>query len=126
MTPLSVSTMRFPAASRTTPTGPSIAAAVGETLLGGALPATVEMVFCPYATLPSNNNSDAKNVRTKYRSTRLFGLLTETLLDSCRQTCSCSRRNLTCESAEVVKGQRCNWGKKQDKSSNPAALRVKR
>src|ERR1700677_2012319 len=76
MTPLSVRTRRFPAPSRTTSTGPSSDAAVGATLLGGGLPATVEIVFWAYATFANRNNKSAEKTRTEYGMARSIGSVT--------------------------------------------------
>ena len=62
--------------------GPSsvAVAAVGATLLGGALPATVEIVFCPNATFASKSTGNAAEIRKKYRQARLVVSLTQALL----------------------------------------------
>src|ERR1700761_3722646 len=58
---LSAMMNRLPAASRTTPYGPSIPAAVGDTLFGCAPPATVVIVFCAELTLARAHNSKARS-----------------------------------------------------------------
>ena len=57
-----------------------IGAAVGETLFGGTLPATVEMVFCPRATFANSSSTASEKTPTKYCTPILVGRLTNSLL----------------------------------------------